>query len=1093
MPQEAIQPIQPMSPMKPIGGISLGSRSTPRFGMPRQAAPQMGPPVPQASPLEEKPEWMRSVGSYDNERGWFDQNIHDVWSILSGIPQVVAQAGKNIVNGEVTVAIDDIVSSMFRDPEVLAAATKRVTKDLLYGATEHYRNPQNEYTLESVATAPIRRPFLVALDALMLASGGTAAGLKMTRPMAALAKAAGVSPMRFVRGWTRGLKAAQALPAKAFAAGISAAEKLPGVSHLEKALAISPKGRKWAAELGSQRLRAVREAHDTQQELILSKIPPELHEEFVSINNRVKPWDVNAHTPEFNKRVKDWADAMTYERDALKEEGFKLASGPVTDEAFEQAALKHAADELGISVDEAKGVVANTLAETARLSGPEAAATQAKLFKPAVIQHGFDVADALHSMFEPVGATSLRRTGPLERFRGKRKYAIDPDTYQTNYLVSMANLKGTKRGYESILLNEPEAKLMPRLKPGEPIPPGMEDLVELPHYLTPRYIDDQITALGKLNASVAKHQRLGLSAEEARKAAWAETAMGLMPKAYETQGILGGKELTWYVPKELARFIEYDLAPSGGFTKLYEKFLLNPWRDLVLSWSPRYYINNLMGNSALMLFFGIPPSWQKGRNFANIAHEAERATLRMEGEGFFNKLGQSAPMKWARRVQDQMAFRTDAIPRIEMLNSFAGKAAEEMRAADKIANPFIQTLEGSTPRLDEIKQAMMNVRERALAIEGKLLTIGGQGLGEAERAIISSKAKGLATEAGYLPKGEIGPRGPKGTSPSSFTKRMTAQQMREAVEASGHYQDYLNAIKPLREPFEKAIRDMELVLGPYGRTTPFARRYLRRVLPFWTFASTMAQLAFWAPFMRPKTTWLYSNIAQMAQEAMDDERLPDWLRGAMWVGGDGQGKMNFVRLSGLNLMDSLSFRKVGGVPLPKLIDPTQNPFFVVAHKMAGGYDQFTHEPPPVEGYQWQDNHGRVWELRDRKFERVSPETKMWDAFGELIPQLSALNDILAQVGVKVPGAGPKLYVGPDGKKFSPRHWLIGLNKLIGFNTGQVDINKTKEMDQRNTLRLARQFGKAAMMNPDPVERGQILKELAEMERRFRRRGYQDAR
>jgi hypothetical protein len=57
----------------------------------------------------------------------------------------------------------------------------------------------------------------------------------------------------------------------------------------------------------------------------------------------------------------------------------------------------------------------------------------------------------------------------------------------------------------------------------------------------------------------------------------------------------------------------------------------------------------------------------------------------------------------------------------------------------------------------------------------------------------------------------------------------------------------------------------------------------------------------------------------------------------------------------------------------------------------------------------------------------------------------------------------------------------------------VDINKTREMDQRNTLRLARQFGKAAMMNPDESERNQILKELAEMGRRFGRRGYTSGR
>lgn len=1235
------------------GGISAPRPTVPRpkVGAPgvTQAQEQVFKPLPPPKAGE------FSVASHDNERGWLDQNVHDVWSLISGIPQIVWQAGKNLADGTVVDAIYDMGDSLLHDPDVLAQASWRTLKDTLYGATEHYRNPRDQYTLPSVAMAPLKRPFLVALDGLTLLSGGTAAGLKMTRPMTRLAAVAGVKPMTFMRGWTRALTAASKAPGKAFAAGIASVERLPGVRHVEQALAATPLVREAYRLGGSQRLRTLRMAFEQDKALRASKIPVELRQAYSDILNVKTSWDPSLYPEAFNRRVLDWHEAQAQWVDRFREEGVKLASGELTDAALETSRIKHLANELPApytgDVARAAAIREANLAETARVGGPLAAKVQSALYRPSVRAMSMDVAEAFHQMFEPVGMATLKKAGPLERFLGRRKYEIDPDFYQSHYLRSMADLLGHKRSLEAMLGKY--GKLIQPLKQGEFLPDGHE---LLPHFVSPRYIDDKITAVGRLNLAVAKHEKtFGVGSPAAREAAWAEVAEGLAPEAFSAEGAIFGKDLQWVAPKDLVRAITQDLAPEGALMRTYDMGL-NAWRDLVLNWSSRFYVNNLLGNAALMLFYGILPTYQKGRNFANVAHEAARATLRSEARGVWGHgalpaaVESLAPVKKVRHWQEEAAFVTDAIPRIKLLGAEASQAASELQAAHKIASPFIQASDGSAPLLDEIAQAMANVRERALELEGKLLTIAGQGLDDAARGAIvgaakkesaglrradrASRAAALASvEAGQAPSKALAsttipviqqaiselPRRISAESPikrvrrseysgvefdeatvfmdknadwtlrvmnekspqalreakneliaawawenlkpneyaewreamgypasrevrggvgggmsnvdtfaqsvivwsegkpwsgtegilerifaeptvpaKQFPRMPTAKevrhrlyggQLRDAIESAGLHQDYLNAIKPLREPYEKAIRTMELFTGSYGRTTPFARKYLRRVIPFWTFASTMTNLAFWAPFIRPKTTWLYSNMAQMAQEAFDDERLPNWLRGTMWVGGDGKGNMNFVRLSGLNLFDSMSFRKLGNVPFPKLIDPTQNPFFTVAVKLIGGYEQFTHEPPPVDGYQWMDNHGRVWEMSGGKFERVSPQTPLLDAFGELIPQLSMLNDVLAHVGVKVPGRGPKLYRGPDGKMFAPRHWMTGVGKFLGVNAGQVNLNQAREADQANTLRLARMFAKKAMMSPNEVERDQILKELAEMERRFGRRGY----
>lgn len=1013
----------------------------------RQAGSRrLGPRAKQQTKLPVIPEYKPqdySVATYENERGWFEQNMKDAWDILSGIPQVIWQASKNVADGTLKHSVTTIFDSLVRDPDVLAAASKRVLRDAWYGATEHYSNPQGNYTAESIATAPFRRPLLVGLDALALLSGGTSAMTKTVRPMTALAKTVGVSPMRFARGWLRAAEIAKKAPAKAMLAGLKAAGNAPGIKQVRNVIGMGPVGQRLSELWGTADLRNMAVAHDEWKKIEQLGIPPELQKEFADILDG-KPWDRSLYPDDFNKRIEAtanfndrvWADQAEHNFYLQNPQTGKFDL-PYTPEAREQAQLKKFADTqlpevYRGDIDRARVMRELNLEATERLSGPEARKIQEKLFRPDMAAYHMDAGDALYSIFNP-GSRGTHAGGAefFKRFRGGSDEAkeLNPNIYQGNYLASQARQAAFAEFQERGLaefgkFGTPGSAEIPR------------DFVPLPVEFTPQNTNIQRMALGKLRAKEAEGLASGLDAVAAKERAWADTMLDLMPEVEKMEEYVTGKTGQWFVPKEYAQWLKLHLQPTGPVMKAYEKYALNPWRDIVLSWSGRTYLNNVLSNAGLMLWKGIIPTWKKGRNTANLAAEAERITLQLEQRGLFGGIGRSAPVRWARRWQDKTAFATDAIPRIETLNHEAGVAAREMRAADKMASQFVQLPNGTQPRLNEINdlvQAMATARAEDIARQGTRLSRAagdmGVALADAER-----------------------------------TKRLA----------------------PLVTAYEGAIKDMERLLGPYGRGNPFVRKYIRRIIPFWTFNSTMARLAFMAPFIRPKTTWLYSNMAQMAQEAWDDERLPDWLKGTAYLGGNDKS-MLFARTSGLNLFDSLNFREIGGVPIPKLIDPRNNPFISAYVRMEGGYDNFTQDPAPTDGYQFRDTAGRVWEMQHGKFVRVSPQTKLWDAFGELIPHISAVNDIMAGLGFsQIPGKGPKLYRGPDGKFYSPRHWMVGVGKLIGVNTGVADLNRAREADQLNTLRLARMFGKKAMQSPDEWERNQILKELAEMERRFNR-------
>lgn len=84
---------------------------------------------------------------------------------------------------------------------------------------------------------------------------------------------------------------------------------------------------------------------------------------------------------------------------------------------------------------------------------------------------------------------------------------------------------------------------------------------------------------------------------------------------------------------------------------------------------------------------------------------------------------------------------------------------------------------------------------------------------------------------------------------------------------------------------EAALRESLKAMGDFSRMTPFERRVVRRVIPFYAWQRHITQLAFRLPVEAPlRTAWLLHLGDTYAQQVPDDG-TPDYLRFAIPLGG----------------------------------------------------------------------------------------------------------------------------------------------------------------------------------------------------------------
>jgi hypothetical protein len=293
---------------------------------------------------------------------------------------------------------------------------------------------------------------------------------------------------------------------------------------------------------------------------------------------------------------------------------------------------------------------------------------------------------------------------------------------------------------------------------------------------------------------------------------------------------------------------------------------------------------------------------------------------------------------------------------------------------------------------------------------------------------------------------------------------------------------FMEKAAPVVREVRQGIGRIERFFGNYGKLTPFEKKYIRSIIPFWTFQKTMFKLAWSLPFTDPGKVWLIQQAGEMAMDAYDELDVPENIRGSFLVGAQPKGDdmlLTFLRAGAINPLDLMlkreyasvpGFTSFGNVPIPTILDPMQNPIFSVAVKSVGGVDTFGN-PAPIEPGEIVDGRGVVSEWDGRQLKRKSNQRNFFETMTELTPQGSLMNDILASAGFDVINSGYKAYRLPDGTIYRPNYVARGLGRFL--TGGQLEERGLRELQQRDKLskiRAVKYLVKQAMMSADPEDR-----------------------
>ena len=1129
----AMKPMNALQPMQPMGQMQAPDPDEMALDAYRNAPIES---VDTPSAIFERP----PIDTPKSFEGWKKNLADDIGSFIEGIPAMVKQAW---TSGKYISKNLDGVKMLYENPEFLTKELDELKTQIIKGVTDTYKDGFGE--------ALYKHPFTVLLDATTIFDvvGG---GLKVAgrASLTAAEKAAMKAGVKLADSQaTRLMKLGdniQRAPGRIFAAPINAmgrgALKIPAVQKFASEHALTPLGQELVNKMASMKLQRKVVAADEFMSVAKRATPKKLWGELQELIIGYKPIE-DASTPALAEYARGWKKINSVEEEWMKSWGIK------NQEALDAASLKPLAERLhadGLIEQpwrfDAQGKVvftqegldaAKKWTQGANKFGKPTEATYWKYIE----DRGGGLLDFLEDL-KGGEANNINRVKRFER-KGLAEGTIkNPDHMIARSKIQMADLKGTI----DFVADTVQTKGV-KVKIGQDAPKGyvfMDPILM-------RYVENGLIPANELMVSrYADELAKGLSPYDALKgstrAVDSEAGGALISAAQEAAN--NPKNWGVAIPAEAAYLIEAELKGVAGPLRFYDK-LMNTWRSVVLRLMPRYYMNNLLGNSILLLTGGHLP-WSKTVTEGKV-HPAEAisASGLLSEAGYHSDFLSHMPgMKTVERLTDKLAAATDARPRGLLVETKLREIIKEEAEVGHILSAQI-VAEGITKEaLDALflaRQESMDLASRQ-SLAAKKVVLGAdqrralsgidsqmqeiQHRINSERALSNAstpppgrqniavlEAQIKAKIAANAPVIEIrqlqdrlraAQKGQQGVSPASPTRLQDLQeQLRklgdERQKVAGAYpfgeeggpsylglgpdgkeimspgkdvEDLLQiaarreALKPAAAMVEKAVDEMERFLGNYGRQHPITRTWIRRAIPFWTFAKTMNKLLFTLPFVAPKKAFLWNHYAKMMIDGANDDRLPPRFRNHIPIGGTADGEIIFMRVGGFNPFEAASVTQMGGNTIPKLIDPAANPFVKALIETRGGYDTFT-EKPFTGPTDYVSLDGTVW--------RFTPGTNVLEP---VIPQKPIIASLLGQIPhVKViqemldgfegtRGIANNTRRDPEGNYLYDRSPMWAASRALGFPITVSDPERVKMQHQMIVRGMMKRFG-SAMRRTDP--------------------------
>lgn len=1151
----------------PAGGFQLPKVQLPKIN------PMAPPQVQEAQIQQEAPEDRPPVEHPMSVNGWLKNLSEDIYQFAAAIPasfKVAAQSGMEIAKN--WRYLDDI---FINHPELIGHELNVTGRQVIKGLTDTYKG--------GLGQALYKHPFSVLLDATGLFDLA-GAGIKIAGKAALTAaekatlksavetfraSKAALDAGRFGESLAK-LKEAQALENSVWKSGSSAAklkqlgssvqsmpgrilkypfvksidllEKVPAAQKLMEAYAVDKMGRAEARALGSYQLNEKAVMEPQAKALFGKRIKKSEWEHFDDSLDYLP--DSQITDQRILDRKREWGAITAEDERKFTELGIK------TPEELEKAVLKQTALKLKAkgkfkgelytyAPDELTGerVISGFTDEAydaARrwISGENPWGERVKpVYKQFIHERSFNVEELLNALKAGEKSEMFRKwVSRFEQKTGKSPVVMDPDIWQARSLLQKGELMGTLKYWQDAIT---------RL--GKPIKKG--GIADEGYVIAPPFLEKYISE-GLPNARDLIEQKMASALKEAELAG-ADRAQAIHGTITEAQAELMSKvndlvpdlraiaanpaDYMVQIPKQVAYLMQKSMFGPRGAWKFYDN-VLNTWRDAILTFMPRYYVNNLLGNAVMLMFAGATPfNKTAALREGDLPGEAISSMLGMEAGGsssYISKFGEAVVPglhKNVRRFTNTMSDISDQMGKQVALGALAPKVLERQaqmgnvvasgllamdKAEDAVAAMFrgrrevlnspIEELIQSRKawkageldqigrprvRIDPVKQSIadglkrdIQQLENRIQFEGNLKSTVSDGRGgyKSVNKVDELKAQ-LKMKADQLSK----------IDPNVTVAEMVGPSLEKMPELAklAELQLRRKALQPYAALAEETVGDMEKFFGNYGRLHPLEREYIRRVIPFWTFSKTMFQLAFNLPFLRPKTSFLWHQFSKLMVDAIGDDRLPNRYRNMVPIGGDEEGNIVFLKIGGFNPFEQASqLSSVGGVPIPKFLDPRNNPLVKIGVESIGGYDLFT-EKPFVKTTDFVSLNGSVkrYDPDLHRIETVIPQKPIIDSVFQQVPHMRVLAELVQSAGLSSDYLGVETPRNPDGTLTYNRQWWHALMRAGGFPISTQNPEKVKVQHELLKRGMIKRF-RSASGRVDPTTRMQLESILRDLEK-----------
>lgn len=524
------------------------------------------------------------------------------------------------------------------------------------------------------------------------------------------------------------------------------------------------------------------------------------------------------------------------------------------------------------------------------------------------------------------------------------------------------------------------------------------------------------------------------------------------------------------VPEDVAAYVKRKWDLPHPFLQWYDDNL-GVFKSLVTVFNPAYWINVPVANAVLGIFYGLGLREARlARAIGDVLPPESLGTLAADLISDNPSLFKTVRDKFGRG-----ASKLDDILRgAAYVKTVSEETASHLRLAAQIGSTNEATVINALRRISRSPEQTARIEQRILRLQEQAALQVPEIRALQKRADLFHKRLQTQTFADQMAIDE-----------ARFAALQASLRVGEAKGAlldtlarTGRLEKAVPGLRQIREIADKGIVAANNITGSYWRMMPQEMSLARRLIPFYTYTKMITALAFRLPFLFPRQTFMWHQLAKMAQSLVWDPDTPEWVKQYAPVGTFSDGSLLMVRIGSLSAFAGLRTAQVGDANYPGIIDILQqNPLAKFVWDISGGIPRWSKKPVTPGERVVRLSDGTAYETQtDGTLRVVIPSVPVLRALWGVFPQTQIIDALLRPYVQTDRGwlLSPDPIRSPSGEVMYPIETWMGVARLLGLpRFSKVNMDELK-MHQRRKIEAVRKAFARELRYADPPRRNAII-------------------